>query len=102
MNLKQSLASLWNYAFRFLAWLLTACLIGCLCGVAGGLFAMAVEWATHFRGENGWLLYLLPVGGLLIAGMYRLMKLPLNIGTDKIIETVRSQATLNVPPLTTT
>ena len=91
MNLKQSLASLWNYAFRFLAWLLTACLIGCLCGVAGGLFAMAVEWATHFRGENGWLLYLLPVGGLLIAGMYRLMKLPLNIGTDKIIETVRSQ-----------
>lgn len=52
---------------------------------------MAVEWATHFRGENGWLVYLLPVGGLLIVGLYRVMKLPLSIGTDRIIETVRSQ-----------
>lgn len=91
MKLKQGFVSVWNYVSRFVVWLLTAGVIGCLCGVAGGLFAMAVEWATHVRGENGWLLYLLPVGGLLIAGLYWLMKLPLSIGTDKIIETVRSQ-----------
>ena len=97
MKLKQTFVSLWNYLSRFAAWLLMACLIGCLCGLAGGLFAIAVEWATHFRGENRWLVYLLPVGGLLIAGLYRLMKLPLSIGTDKIIETVRSQE--NVPIL---
>ena len=35
----------------------------------GGLFAMAVEKATELRQEHGWLLYLLPVGGLLIAGI---------------------------------
>ena len=52
---------------------------------------MAVEWATHTRTANGWLVYQLPVGGLAIAGLYRLMRLPLGIGTDQIIETVRSQ-----------
>ncbi|MBO5502186.1 MAG: chloride channel protein [Clostridia bacterium] len=91
MNAKHTLISIRNYAFRFLMWLLAACLIGCLCGVAGGLFAMAVEWATHFRGAHGWLLYLLPLGGLLIAALYRWMNLPSAIGTDRILETVRSQ-----------
>ncbi len=91
MKLKQALNSIWDYARQFVKWLVMACLIGSICGVVGGLFAMAVEWVTHVRGENGWLLYLLPVGGLLIAGLYRLMQLPLNIGTDRIIETVRSQ-----------
>ena len=91
MTLKQTLTSVWNYVSRFIIWLLTAAVIGCLCGLAGGGFAMAVEWATHTRTANGWLVYLLPVGGLAIAGLYRLMRLPLSIGTDQIIETVRSQ-----------
>ncbi|MBE5802812.1 MAG: chloride channel protein [Clostridiales bacterium] len=80
-----------SYGLRFVRWSLTGVLIGILCGLAGGLFAIAVEWATHFRGEHGWLLYLLPAGGLVIAGLYRAMRLPLNIGTDQIIETVRTQ-----------
>ena len=91
MKLKQMLIRVWHYIGRFLAWLVVAGLIGSLCGLVGGGFAMAVEWVTHFRGENSWLVYLLPVGGLLIVGLYRLMKLPLSIGTDRIIETVRSQ-----------
>jgi len=91
MKLKKALNSIWDYTRRFGLWLVMACLIGCICGLVGGLFAMAVEWATHVRGENSWLVYLLPVGGLAIAGLYRLMKLPLNIGTDQIIETTRSQ-----------
>ena len=91
MKLKQMLIRVWHYAGRFVAWLVVAGLIGGLCGLAGGGFAMAVEWATHFRGENSWLVYLLPVGGLLIVCLYRVMKLPLSIGTDRILETVRSQ-----------
>jgi len=57
----------------------------------GGLFAMAVEWATHIRGEMAFLPWLMPVAGLAIAGLYRLLKLPLSIGTDEIIKTVRTQ-----------
>ncbi len=80
-----------QYARRFVKWLAAGLLIGGLCGIAGGLFAMAVEWATHTRSHNDWLLYLLPLGGLAIAGLYRLLRLPHGLGTDQIIETVRSQ-----------
>lgn len=86
---------LWQAFLRYLMafgyWLLAAGLVGALCGVIGGLFAMAVEGATHLRQHHDFLLYLLPLGGLIIAGAYRLMKLPLSLGTDEIIKTVRTQ-----------
>lgn len=89
--LRKSMKIAVHVAAAFLRWTLTGLLIGAICGAVGGLFAMAVEKATELRQEQGWLLYLLPVGGLLIAGMYRLMKLPLSIGTDEIIRTCRTQ-----------
>lgn len=85
------------YGITFLRWMAASMVIGGLCGLVGGLFAMAVEGATHLRQQHDFLLYLLPVGGLVIAGLYRLMKLPLSLGTDEIIATVRSQG--HVPAL---
>lgn len=80
-----------QYISAFGYWLLMAGLVGAVCGGVGALFAMAVEEATHLREHHDFLLYLLPLGGLLIAGLYRLLKLPLSLGTDEIIATVRSQ-----------
>lgn len=80
-----------RYTFAFLLWTVIAVVIGLLCGAIGGVFAILVEHATHLRESHGFLLYLLPLGGLVIAGLYRLMKLPLSLGTDEIITTVRTQ-----------
>ena len=80
-----------QYLTAFLYWLVCASVIGMLCGAVGALFAMAVEEATHLRQHHDFLLYLLPLGGLVIALLYRWMKLPLSLGTDEIIATVRSQ-----------
>ena len=80
-----------HYLVAFFRWSLVGILIGLICGLVGGLFSMAVEWATHTRSHHTWLVYLLPLGGLAIAGLYRLLKLPLNVGTDKILTTVRTQ-----------
>ena len=80
-----------NYAITLLFWLAASVVVGAICGAIGGLFAMAVEWATHARGEYIWLAWLMPLAGLVIAGLYRLLKLPLTIGTDEIILTVRTQ-----------
>ena len=85
------------YGVAFLRWVLTGVVIGAVCGVIGALFAMAVEGVTHLRQHHTFLLYLLPLGGLAIAGLYRLMKLPLSLGTDEIITTVRTQG--HVPVL---
>lgn len=84
------------YLSAFLRWTVTGVLIGGLCGVVGGLFAMAVEGATHLRQHHEFLLYLLPLGGLAIAGLYRLLRLPLSLGTDEIITTVRTQGRVPV------
>ncbi|MBR2719092.1 MAG: chloride channel protein [Clostridia bacterium] len=92
---KQFHASL-QYVIAFLRWTVTGMLIGGLCGVVGGLFAMAVEGATHLRQHHEFLLYLLPLGGLAIAGLYRLLRLPLSLGTDEIITTVRTQGRVPV------
>ena len=80
-----------NYALTFLRWVLAAAIVGAVCGLAGALFAIGVEEATHLRQHNEWVIWLLPLGGLAIAGLYKLLKLPLSLGTDEIIKTVRTQ-----------
>jgi len=89
--LREALKTLGKMLVAFVRWTLTGLLIGAVCGAVGGLFAIAVEKVTELRQDTQWLIYLLPLGGLLIAGMYRLMKLPLSLGTDEIIRTCRTQ-----------
>lgn len=79
------------YARAFAVWVIMATAVGAVCGVVGGAFAMTVEGVTHLRQQTSWLPWLMPVAGLLIAGLYRLLKLPLSIGTDEIIKTVQTQ-----------
>ena len=45
-------------------WLVLAILVGCLTGPLGAAFGLALSWANATRAVQGWLLYLLPVGGL--------------------------------------
>ena len=89
--MKQQWSKIWNYLRTMVFWLAASAVVGVLCGLVGGLFAMAVEWATHARGEYAFLPWLMPLAGLAIAGLYKLLKLPLSIGTDEIITTVRTQ-----------
>lgn len=68
--------------------LLVALLTGAICGVVGSLFHLAVDWATEIRIQHGWLLYLLPVAGLLIAALYHFTKTN-GIGTNNILNSIR-------------
>ena len=85
------LKEVFYYIRAFAVWVLMAAAVGAVCGVVGGLFAITVEEATHLRQHTPWLPWLMPVAGLLIAGLYKLLKLPLSIGTDEIIKTVQTQ-----------
>ena len=80
-----------HYAIAFIYWAIAAVIVGLVCGAVGALFAIAVHHATHLRGEFPWLLYLMPAGGLLITFMYRFFRLPISLGTDAIIKSVRTQ-----------
>ncbi|MBR6570831.1 MAG: chloride channel protein [Clostridia bacterium] len=68
--------------------LLVAALTGVLCGVVGSVFHHAVDWATEVRTEHGWLLYLLPLAGLVIAALYHFTHTD-GIGTNNILDSIR-------------
>lgn len=84
------------YARAFLVWVIFSAAVGAVCGLIGGAFAITVEEVTHLRQTHSWLPWLMPVAGLLIAGLYRLLKLPLSIGTDEIIKTVQTQGDVSI------
>lgn len=79
-----------NYLFAFFKWVVISSIVGIIGGLVGVAFHVSVEKVTVLRQENSWIVFLLPVGGLAIAGLYKLCKLE-NIGTDKIIDSIRTK-----------
>jgi H+/Cl- antiporter ClcA len=53
-----------------LQWLVICTLIGLLSGSASAFFLVALEWVTQIREHNAWLIWLLPIGGLIIGLLY--------------------------------
>lgn len=54
-------------------WLVLAAVTGTACGVVGSLFHIGVEYVTELRAERPWLLYCLPLAGLGIVALYKLL-----------------------------
>ncbi len=75
------------YSRVLIKWIAVGTVIGAIGGVIGSLFHIGVNYATMLRQENPWILYLLPVGGLVIVGIYRLFHLE-GKGTNAVIESV--------------
>ena len=72
----------------FLKWGVLGTLIGAIGGVLGAVFHHALHFVTHVRLENPWLIFLLPLGGLLTLAIYRLFRLRNNRGTNEIIDAI--------------
>ncbi len=83
-RLKEAVA----YVLAFGKWLLLAIVVGLLCGVLGSWFHHGVDYATALRGEYPWLIWLLPLGGLLIVALYKLAHTE-GQGTNNIFDSIR-------------
>ncbi|EIA09052.1 voltage-gated chloride channel family protein [Flavobacterium frigoris] len=53
-----------------LKWILICVLIGFFSGSASASLLVALEWVADYRGENSWIIWFLPIGGLLIGLSY--------------------------------
>lgn len=84
-----------TYVVAFLRWIVLGAVVGGCGGAIGAAFSKAVEIVTNIRGENGWLLYLLPVGGLVIVALYKLCRVA-GVGTNEVFEGVRSAKGVSV------
>ena len=77
-----------TYIKTFLKWALLGLLIGTIGGLLGAGFHHALHFVTHLRGEYRWLIWFLPLGGLLSVGIYRIFGLRNNRGTNEIIDAI--------------
>ena len=70
-------------------WLLLSGLTGIACGLAGAAFAWCVSYATAMRTSHPWLLFCMPLAGLIIVACYRAAGMGNDSGTNQIIASVR-------------
>ncbi|MBN1051458.1 chloride channel protein [Clostridium botulinum] len=78
------------YIITFFLWVVVAGITGLIGGFIGSLFHLSVEYATNFRIENDWIIFMLPLGGVLIICLYKIFKLGSNIGTNLVIDSIRT------------
>ena len=74
-------------------------LLGILIGIMGGFIGTAFHYALHFvtevREHHTWLIFLLPLGGLLSVGVYRVAKMTGNRGTNEVIDAILDNKQVN-------
>ena len=87
--MKKSLRKIWLYSETLLKWIAFAAVTGVACGAIGSVFHIGVHHATELRIEHPWLLYCLPLAGLLIGVVYKRFKTT-GYGTNTIIDEVHS------------
>lgn len=98
-HIKRDLRARWDLALlygRALGkWLLLATAAGVSCGLVGTAFHAAVEYVTELRGEFPWLLYGLPLAGLAIVGLYKLLGTE-GQGTNDIFNEVHAGGKISI------
>lgn len=90
----QKIKEFWTEAFptvwAWVHWSFLAVLTGLVCGAAGAAFSHAISLVTAWRGQQPWLLWCMPLAGLMIVWLYRVCGMENDSGTNQIIASVRS------------
>lgn len=94
-NLKSTAIKAGKYFRTFYRWVLVSVATGVVCGLVGSAFHLTVDWVTSVRLANPWLIFLLPVGGLVIAAIYRVSKME-GEGTNGIIDSIHDGAKVHI------
>lgn len=94
--IKKEVTSAETSLLNFLKWILIAVVVGCTVGVAGGLFHHAIDWCTQLREAHGWILFFMPIAGLVIVGCYHLIGMANDQGTEFVILAAREGRLLRV------
>lgn len=95
MKLLEELHHPEKYFKILVKWGALGMLMGLLGGWLGVAFHHALHFVSHLRAENNWLIFLLPVGGLLTVGLYHWLFQGRNRGTNEIIDAVLNGQPVN-------
>lgn len=88
MNNKKILSELYNTLRYFLRWTLLTVPVAIVIGTAVALFLWSLNLVIHYRFNHTWLLFSLPIGGILIHLIYRSVGRSSEKGNNLIIEEI--------------
>ncbi len=71
-------------------WVIFSIIVGSIVGICGVAFYYGLSFVTILRGQHPWLIYLLPVGGVIIVALYNLCKNEKDTGTNLVISAIHS------------
>lgn len=71
-----------------LQWAALGAAVGVACGVASALFLKLLEHATHLRESHEYLVYTLPIAGLVIGFFYDQWGKPIKGGNNLVLDTI--------------
>lgn len=80
-----------RYLLAFVKWTAVGLLSGAAAGIAGAAFHWCIDEVTELRAGEPWVIWLLPVGGVSIALLYRLGK---TVGANEVLEAERGDTPL--------
>jgi len=67
-------------------WLLLSLIIGVFAGACSAILLLSLDWATHYRDNNFWIIGLLPVAGLIIGLAYHYWGSDVVKGNNQLLE----------------
>lgn len=83
-----------KYYLYFLRWIVIAIVLGAVGGAIGSIFHHCIDEVTLLRGEFPWLLYLLPIAGLIIVFIYRKAGFEKDPGTNLVLTSTHTKETV--------
>ncbi|MCH5297471.1 MAG: chloride channel protein [Ruminococcus sp.] len=83
--------SAWNYIQTFVKWIIIASLTGVLGGLIGTAFSHCITYANKINNENWWIVLTMPLGGLVIAALYKLSKIKDSLDTNLVLNSIRTK-----------
>lgn len=85
----------YNYIKTLFKWMVIASCVGLIGGAVGSVFHLSIDYVTEFRTGAPWIVYFLPVGGVIIAFIYHIFRSKGNIDTNRVLEAASTDK--NVP-----
>ncbi|WP_241254971.1 chloride channel protein [Sphingobacterium sp. DR205] len=86
MAIKTSNQTAQNKFYFISKWLITCCMVGFSVGSICAFFLFSLNWVTAYRENNSWIIYGLPLAGLIIALSYQRWGNPSSKGNNLLIE----------------
>lgn len=80
-----------HHILKFLKWTLISIITGSVVGSLSTLFAFCMNTATDYRTENGYMLFFLPLAGIVTVFLYSIFKYKNDKGTNLVLSTIHAK-----------